>query len=115
MFSVLSQIVTLEMKSADLTTAPPTNLDADCQTYVESVLNNSEKDAIRSARQWINFRTNDEELVLESSGNPQLRPGTDCIIPLIPPGLALRRRGYSQTSKGLGLGRFQYHCRFLYT
>ena len=42
LFSVLSHIVTLKTKSEKLTMAPPTNLDVECQTYVESVLSNLE-------------------------------------------------------------------------
>ena len=55
LFSGLSRIVTLEMKSEKLAMAPPTNLDVDCKTYVESVLANLESDAIRSSRHVEHF------------------------------------------------------------
>ena len=91
LLSVLGHAVSSKMKSANLSTALPTLLDADYQTYVESVLTNLGNDEIRSSRQRSNFRANVEELVLGPEDNLLLRPEPDCVVPLLPAGLALRR------------------------
>ena len=91
LFTVLSRIVKLKLKSRNLTMAPPTNLDVEIRTYVELVLDNLENDAIRASRQRGNFRANDDEVALDSKGNLLACPGADRVIPPVPSGLALRR------------------------
>ena len=79
------------MKSRNLTTSPPIRLSGDCQTFAELLLGNLGNPAIRSSRQWANFRADDEEAGLGFAGKTPLRLGMDCVIPPVPSGLCLRR------------------------
>ena len=48
-------------------------------------------DAIRASRQWSNFRSNGDKLVLDSKGNSLVCLGADRVILPVPSGLAVRR------------------------
>ena len=54
-------------------------------------LDNLGNDAIRASRQWSNFRSNGDKIVLGSKGNSLVCLGADRAIPPVPSGLALRR------------------------
>ena len=91
LFWALSHIVKLKLRPRNLSIVSLTNLDVECQTYVTLVLGNSGNGAIRASRQWSNFRSNGEKLVLDSKGNSLVCLGADRVSPPVPSGLALRR------------------------
>ena len=91
LFSALSHIAKLKVKSRNLSIAPPTNLDVDCPTYRELVFDNLGYDAIRASRQRSNYRANDDEIALDSKGNSLVCPGAGRAILSVFSGLASRR------------------------
>ena len=66
--------------------APPT-LDLEPQAYIAGVSKNIENDKRRFRRQYFKFRAQEDEALVDDSGQPLPCPEEDAAIPRVPVGL----------------------------
>ena len=90
-FEILNRVVSLQMSANNWSLEASPDMDPDCKAYIAAASKNIENGQRRSRRQWVKFRAQEEETLLDVSGRPLRRPEEDEVVPPVPAGLAEHR------------------------
>ena len=88
---MVSRAVDLKMGANKWSVDAPPEMCSDCRDYISAVVMNTENVQRRSRRQWVKFRAQEDETLLDDSGGPLACPDEDRVAPPVPAGLAAHR------------------------
>ena len=88
---MVNRVVSLKTTAKNWSLKVSPEMGPDCQAYISAVATNIEDDQRRSRRQWLKFRAQEDETLLDDLGRPPAFPDDDRAVPPVPVGLAAHR------------------------
>ena len=91
LFEVLGRAASLKMAANKGSLVAPPTLDLEPQAYIAAVSQNIGNDKRRFGHQRFKFRAQEDEAIVDDSGQPLPCPEEDAVIPRVPVGLGLHK------------------------